>query len=270
MKRLINSSFFVMFVILSATYVAAETITTTMEEGQDETFVFEGHPYLVEVLIIEDVNPPTVTFKVNNQVSTQLVENQSWLVQGLLFYIIDIELNEAGEAGSGDTVMFRMTYDVTPPEAKITFNPSRNDIEIVGQDGDDPEVLVTYIDNGYQHGWNRRHYILRDDLLNELRFDMNYRNNDNKVAFNIDGGLSYNNQRLAIPNNSFTAKINNNKITQTVEIGDGRAEVDYRFSTNQTTITEFYQNRRYAEEIFNGVVFLHFITYEGNLYYIRI
>ncbi len=76
-----------------------------LEEGEVRTFTIDGKEYEVEVLIIEDTNPPTATFKINGEITDQLVDGETEILKdGTLIGISDIILNEAGEAGSGDLV----------------------------------------------------------------------------------------------------------------------------------------------------------------------
>ncbi len=76
-----------------------------MEEGETRTFTIDGREYEVEILIIEDVSPPTVTLKINGEVTDQLVDGETEILRdGTLIGVSDIVLNEAGEAGSGDIV----------------------------------------------------------------------------------------------------------------------------------------------------------------------
>ena len=109
-------------VILGNTYTFVETrIDTTansivlellggaeyaiLEEGEVRTFTIDGKEYEVEVLIIEDVTPATATFKINGEVTDQLIQGETEILRdGTLIGISDIILNEAGEAGAGDLV----------------------------------------------------------------------------------------------------------------------------------------------------------------------
>jgi hypothetical protein len=76
-----------------------------LEEGEVRTFTIDGKEYEVEVLIIEDTTPATVTFKINGEITDQLVDGETDILKdGTLIGISDIILNEAGEAGSGDLV----------------------------------------------------------------------------------------------------------------------------------------------------------------------
>ncbi len=76
-----------------------------LEEGEVRTFTVDGKEYEVEVLLIEDTSPATVTLKVNGEVTSQLVDGETELLSdGTLLGISDIILNEAGEAGLGDIV----------------------------------------------------------------------------------------------------------------------------------------------------------------------
>ena len=76
-----------------------------LEEGETRTFTIDGKEYEVEVMIIEDITPPTVTLKVNGEVTDQLVDGETEILRdGTLIGISDIVLNEAGEAGTGDIV----------------------------------------------------------------------------------------------------------------------------------------------------------------------
>lgn len=76
-----------------------------MEEGETRTFTVNGKEYEVEVMIISDVSPATVTLKVNGEVTDQLVDGETEILKdGTLIGISDIVLNEAGEAGFADIV----------------------------------------------------------------------------------------------------------------------------------------------------------------------
>ena len=62
---------------------------------------------ILEVLIIEDQTPASVTFSIDGQVTPSLGEQQQFrLPVNILMTIDDINLNEGGEAGSGDIVTF--------------------------------------------------------------------------------------------------------------------------------------------------------------------
>ncbi len=83
------------------------TVFDTLEEGEVKTYTVEGKDYEVEVLIVEDVQPETVTLVVNGEVTDQLDEGETEVLEdGALIGISDIVANEAGEAGSGDIVEF--------------------------------------------------------------------------------------------------------------------------------------------------------------------
>ena len=76
-----------------------------MEEGETRTFTVDGKEYEVEVMIISDVSPSTVTLKINGEVTDQLVDGETEILKdGTLVGISDLILNEAGEAGFGDIV----------------------------------------------------------------------------------------------------------------------------------------------------------------------
>lgn len=91
--------------------VAAEPFTTTMEEGERDTFTLGGRNYAIEVMIIEDATPATVTFNINGQITPQMAEQESFVLRDTAkMFINNITLNEAGEAGSGDTVTFTLFY----------------------------------------------------------------------------------------------------------------------------------------------------------------
>ncbi len=76
-----------------------------LEEGEEKTYDIDGKEYKVEVMIIEDVTPATVTFNINGEVTDQLVDGETEILKdGTLIGISDIILNEAGEAGLGDIV----------------------------------------------------------------------------------------------------------------------------------------------------------------------
>ncbi len=80
-------------------------IYAVMEEGEVKTFTINGKEYEINVLIIEDAAPATVTFEINGEISDQLVDGETEVLRdGTLVGISDIVLNEAGEAGSGDIV----------------------------------------------------------------------------------------------------------------------------------------------------------------------
>jgi hypothetical protein len=82
-------------------------IFDTLEEGEEKTYTIDGKDYQVEILIIEDVQPETVTLVINGEVTDQLDEGETEILDdGLMIGISDIVANEAGEAGSGDIVEF--------------------------------------------------------------------------------------------------------------------------------------------------------------------
>ncbi|MBI2109602.1 hypothetical protein HYT58_00315 [Candidatus Woesearchaeota archaeon] len=77
----------------------------TLEEGEVKTYTVGGKDYRVEVVIISDVSPETVTLNVNGEITDQLVEGETEVLKdGTLVGVSDIVSNEAGEAGSGDIV----------------------------------------------------------------------------------------------------------------------------------------------------------------------
>ncbi len=79
----------------------------TLEEGEVKSYTLDGKDYKVEVVIIEDTNPETVTLNVNGEVTDQLLDGETEVLEdGTLIGISDIVSNEAGEAGSGDIVEF--------------------------------------------------------------------------------------------------------------------------------------------------------------------
>jgi len=76
-----------------------------LEEGEEKTYNVNGKEYKVEVMIIEDATPATVTFVINGEVTSQMTDGETEILKdGTLIGISDIILNEAGEAGSGDIV----------------------------------------------------------------------------------------------------------------------------------------------------------------------
>ncbi|MBI1972983.1 PKD domain-containing protein [Candidatus Woesearchaeota archaeon] len=90
---------------------SAEPFPVTMEEGEERTFTLGDRQYELEVMIIEDATPATVTFNINGEVTPQLVAQAHYtLKDGTLLDVLDIWLNEAGEAGSGDTVTFSLSF----------------------------------------------------------------------------------------------------------------------------------------------------------------
>ncbi|HLC72887.1 MAG TPA: hypothetical protein VJH37_04880 [Candidatus Nanoarchaeia archaeon] len=96
--------------LISLFTVTATPFTTTMEEGEEDTFTLGETSYAIEVMIIEDATPATVTFRINGQVTPQMIENQQfYLTNGVLLTILEILLNEAGEAGSGDLVTLSLS-----------------------------------------------------------------------------------------------------------------------------------------------------------------
>lgn len=81
-----------------------------MEEGEDDSFTVGDRNYAIEILIIEDATPITVYMRINGRVTPELQEQQQLrLPEGSLLTILDLWLNEGGEAGSGDTVTFSLT-----------------------------------------------------------------------------------------------------------------------------------------------------------------
>ncbi|MDP4012897.1 MAG: S-layer protein [Candidatus Nanoarchaeia archaeon] len=82
-------------------------IFDTLEEGEVKTYTLDGKDYKVEVVIIEDTQPETVTMNINGEVTDQLLDGETEVLEdGTLIGISDIVSNEAGEAGSGDIVEF--------------------------------------------------------------------------------------------------------------------------------------------------------------------
>lgn len=76
-----------------------------LEEGEEKTYNVNGKEYKVEVMIIEDATPASVTFNINGEVTSQMTDGETEILKdGTLIGISDIILNEAGEAGSGDIV----------------------------------------------------------------------------------------------------------------------------------------------------------------------
>ena len=101
--------FILSLLIISISSVLAQ-FPATVEEGETRTFNLGGNIYNIELLIVEDTDPPTATFTINNQVTTQLtIGTSQTMPSGITINVIDIFLNEAGEAGSGDTVTFSLT-----------------------------------------------------------------------------------------------------------------------------------------------------------------
>ena len=82
----------------------------TMEEGEWRTIGVGTQSYNIEVLIIEDTTPATVTFKLNGQISPQLTQGATYALTGAVLEVVEIILNEAGEAGSGDIVTFTFSH----------------------------------------------------------------------------------------------------------------------------------------------------------------
>ncbi len=79
----------------------------TLEEGEVKTYTLDGSDYKVEVVIIEDTQPETVTLNINGEITDQLGDGETEVLEdGTLIGISDIVSNEAGEAGSGDIVEF--------------------------------------------------------------------------------------------------------------------------------------------------------------------
>src|SRR3989344_7945779 len=78
-----------------------------LEEGEEKTYTVNGKDYKVEVLIIEDTSPETVTFRINGKLTDQMVEGETEVLDdGLLVGVSDLINNDAGEAGSGDILEF--------------------------------------------------------------------------------------------------------------------------------------------------------------------
>lgn len=76
-----------------------------LEEGEEKTYNVNGKEYKVEVMIIEDATPATVTFNINGEVTSQMTEGETEILKdGTILGVSNIILNEAGEAGSGDIV----------------------------------------------------------------------------------------------------------------------------------------------------------------------
>ncbi|MDP1695085.1 MAG: hypothetical protein Q8L34_06110, partial [Candidatus Woesearchaeota archaeon] len=79
--------------------VTADPFTTTMEEGQEENFTLGSSFFDIEVMIIEDSTPATVTFRINTQITPQMIDSQSFVLQdGSRIFIDNITLNEGGKA----------------------------------------------------------------------------------------------------------------------------------------------------------------------------
>jgi len=259
----------VMFsLVLGAFSVIANPIEVRMEEGEYRTFDLDSHRYLVEVLIIEDTTPATVTFKVNNQVSRQLTEQQSQLIQGLFINVLNIELNEGGEAGSGDLVTFRMTYDETPPEARIVFDPLTGDLVVSGRDNLDPVVSVEYTNLGMVNRWEQRRYVLIDDSENNLILRASYQNSDSRIRFMIDS-LEYNNRLSAVVENIFEIRHNEHlteqRLTASDLSNDFSVAARYVRAIDQTTIGIGYRHRMSDPIIYRGLRLVSFITDQGTL-----
>lgn len=104
LNRFTGMFFVVFFVTLTSVFAASGYL---LEEGEDINIGVGAENVHVEVLIVEDTSPPTVTFKVNGQITPQLTQGSSYDMQGKASLdVADIILNEAGEAGSGDLVSF--------------------------------------------------------------------------------------------------------------------------------------------------------------------
>lgn len=80
-----------------------------LEEGEITDILVGNNNYHVEVLIIEDTNPPAATFKINGDITPQMEQTDAYQLQEALFIVKRIFLNEGGEAGSGDTVRITFT-----------------------------------------------------------------------------------------------------------------------------------------------------------------
>src|SRR3989344_4096422 len=98
-------------IVLFAFNVSAIPLTTTMEEGQRSNFTLGSSFFDIEVMIIDNSSPATVTFRINGQITPQMIENDSFFPQnGARIFINNITLNEAGEPGTGDTVTLTLFY----------------------------------------------------------------------------------------------------------------------------------------------------------------
>jgi hypothetical protein len=96
-------------ILISMTSLASNSVTDTLEEGEIQTYVL-NEKFYVEVLIIEDTTPATVTFKINGEIASKLLEGEIFtLYSGATLDIIDITHNIAGEGGNGDEVTFTLT-----------------------------------------------------------------------------------------------------------------------------------------------------------------
>ena len=99
--------FWFVFFIGTLTVLSINTLAfspLTMEEGEWRTIGVGTQSYNIDVLIIEDTTPATVTFKINGQITPELVDGATYQLSGAVLQVIEIILVEAGEAGSGDLV----------------------------------------------------------------------------------------------------------------------------------------------------------------------
>lgn len=86
---------FILFILSLVNVVFAQQLPATMEEGETRIFALGERNYEVEVLIIENTNPPTVFFKVNGENTGDLTEGASKeLSDGIVLDVIDIMRDE--------------------------------------------------------------------------------------------------------------------------------------------------------------------------------
>ena len=95
------------FTLFSFLLLSFSVAAYKLEEGEVQTYYLGGIAHEVEALLIEDTTPATVTFRVNGQVTIQLKKGQTLeLPTDATLKVLEIILNEAGEAGLGDIVEF--------------------------------------------------------------------------------------------------------------------------------------------------------------------
>lgn len=85
--------------------VFANEISDVLGEGETKHYTLGGKDYEVTVMIIEDVTPSKTTLEINGEITASLKSGENYkLNDGIIVQIDKIELNEAGEPGTGDLV----------------------------------------------------------------------------------------------------------------------------------------------------------------------
>ena len=111
MKNKVTMAIMMLFLVsvLPSVYAtdSQSSIIDGLNEGETTVFVLDGENYAVTAIIIEDVNPASVTFEVNGEISNQLSVGQSQHFNNLELEINNIFISE-GESLTGDKVKMRI------------------------------------------------------------------------------------------------------------------------------------------------------------------